>query len=129
MPRKSLVDIDPRLRSVTEDFEATSIVKRDMAQDAYDAQDKETQAVIDRITATLQQHATGYITPKIQGSVVPVRVDNEYLGYNLFYLAVEIVKDLAFVGIRVAKFEFPQSLCASCSAEVIPEKRKAKKRG
>lgn len=126
MARKTLADIDPRLKSVVEDFEAMSLVKHEMAVDAYELQDKETQAVIDRIVATLRQFATGFITAKVGGTYVPVPIDNKYLGYNLLYLAVEIVKDLAFLDIRVATFEFPPSLCVKCGAEVIPEKRTAK---
>ena len=129
MARKTLADIDPRLTSVVEDFKAVSMVKGEMARDAYDLQDRETKLVIDRIVGTLQQYATGFLNVKVGGTYVPVKVDNEYLGYNLMYLAVEICKDLAFVGERVANFVFPPSLCVKCGAELIPEKRKEKKYG
>lgn len=123
MARKTLADIDPELKSVLEEFKSVSLVKYDMARDAYTVQDKATQKTIDRIVGTLQQHATGYITAKVNNAMVPVKIDNEYLGYNLLFLAVEIVKDLAIMGQKVSNFEFPEALCASCGAEIIPEQR------
>lgn len=126
MARKTLTDIDPRLKSVVEDFHAVSLVKYEMAKDAYDLQDETTQKVINRIVGTLQTYATGYITAKVGGTIYPVKIDNEYLGYNLLFLAMEIAKDLAFVNVRVAKFTFPPSLCVKCGDEVIPERRKGK---
>lgn len=127
MARKTLADLDPRLKSAREDFEAVSLVKYEMAKDAYDCQDEETQKVIDRIVATLQQYANGYIKVKVGNSFVPMQISNEYLGFNLLYLAVEIAKDLAFVDVRIANFEFPPSLCASCGAQIIPEKTTKRK--
>jgi hypothetical protein len=126
MARKSLADIDPKLKSVVEEFKATSLVKYEMAMDAYNLQDKETRAVIDRIVATLQQYATGFLNVKVGSTYTPIKIDNDYLGYNLLYLAVEVVKDLAFLQIKVANFVFPPSLCYKCGAEVIPETRKGK---
>lgn len=126
MARKTLADIDPNLKSAVEDFEAVSLVKYEMAQDAYELQDEETQKVIDRIAGTLRSYATGFLNVKVGNVYVPIKVDNDYLGYNLFYLAVEVVKDLAFLDIRVANFVFPPSQCVKCGADIIPEKRNAK---
>lgn len=125
MARKSLADIDPDLRRATEEFESISLVKYEMAKDAYDLQDDKTQKVIDRIVGTLQQYATGHITVKVGGSYVPVKITNEYLGFNLLYLAVEVVKDLAFLDIRVESFKFPELLCAVC-ADPMPEQTNAR---
>jgi hypothetical protein len=118
MARKTLADIDPKLSSIVDEFKMLSEVRFEIAQDAYAVQDELTQATIDRMVATLQQYATGYITAKVGKTAVPVAIDNDYIGYNLFYLAVEIVKDLAFMDIRVAEFEFPDQVCASCGIEL-----------
>lgn len=118
MARKTLGDIDPKLASVVDEFKELSEVRQEIAKDAYDVQDEITQQTIDRITATLQQYATGYITAKVNKTAVPVKIDNDFIGMNLFYLAVEIVKDLAFMDIRVAEFEFPEQICASCGIEL-----------
>ena len=124
MARKTLADIDPKLASVVDEFKELSEVRQEIAKDAYDVQDELTQQTIDRITATLQQYATGYITAKVNRSAVPVKIDNDFIGMNLFYLAVEIVKDLAFMDIRVAEFEFPEQICASCGIELSTANRR-----
>lgn len=118
MGRKTIADIDPELRAATEAFKALSLVKGEMARDAYAVQDKATKKAIDRIVATLQQHARGEVNLKVGNTLVPVKVDDQTLGFNLFYLAVEIVKDLGFVGIKVANFKFPAHLCVRCGEEV-----------
>jgi hypothetical protein len=105
---------NPEIASAVEDFQALSLVKYEMALAAYELQDAETRGIIDRIVVTLGQYATGALS--IAGT--EVQIDNEYLGYELLYLAVEITKDLAFLGIRVANFTFPQTLCAGCGAEL-----------
>jgi len=137
VPRKSITAFSPKSiermeNEAVEEFKMVSEIKYELAKDAYDLQDDETKAVIDRIVDTLRQYASGYITIQLnppEGAMVPVKIENKYLGYNLLWLAVEIVKDLAFTDIRVANFEFPQSLCAQCGAEIIPEKRSGRKAG
>lgn len=111
-----------------DEFESVSLVKQELAQDAYEFQDEETKRAIDRVTATLQQHATGYVNVKVGGTLHALKIENEYLGYNLFWLAVEIVKGLAFVGLRVANWQWPELLCASCGSEIVPEKHVQKRR-
>lgn len=136
MARKQITDLKSADKLVTEAIEehqSIAEVKYELAKAAYDAQDKETKAVIDRIVDTLRTYATGYIHVQLQpptGALVPVKLDNTYLGYNLLYLAVEIVKDLAFLDIQVASFEFPEAYCARCGAELgIPELTTGGKRG
>jgi hypothetical protein len=135
MPRKSTANLksaDKLIEQAVEDWKGVSVIKYEMAKEAYDAQDAKTQAVIDRIVGTLRSHANGYINVQLtppSGGLVAVKIDNEYLMMNLLYLALEVVKDLAIVGTRVATFKFPPSLCAACGAEVIPEKRTGKKVG
>lgn len=137
MPRKSITGFSPKsIDRMTEDaieeFKAVSEMKFELAKDAYERQDSETKATIDRIVSTLRQYATGYINIQLnppEGALVPVKLDNEYLGYNLYWLAVEIVKDCAFIGIRIANFEFPDTYCAQCGRELIPEKRSGRKAG
>jgi len=113
-----------------DDFKAVSEIKYDLAKEAYDMQDEDTQKAIDRIVNTLQIYATGSITIQLsppRGALIPVRIDNTYLGYNLLWLAVEICKDLAFLDLQVANFEFPPSQCVKCGSEIIPEKRAVKR--
>jgi hypothetical protein len=135
MARKSIHELKSVAKltaDAVEEWESVSLIKYELAKTAYDAQDAETQEAIDRIVKTLQTYATGYINVQLQppiGAMVPVKVSAEYLGYNLLFLAVEIAKDLGFVGIRLANFVFPETLCASCGAELIRETRTTKGRG
>jgi hypothetical protein len=132
MARKSITDL-PSSAKLTKDaieqYKSVSEIKYELAKEAYDEQDAATQAVIDRMVETLRTYCTGYINVQLQpptGARVPVKLTNEYLGYNLLFLAVEIVKDLALLDIKVASFRFPKSMCAVCGAELgIPEKTKA----
>lgn len=131
--RKSLGDIiDPKLKAAMDEFRSTSAIKNEVATDVYNLQTKTTQAAIDKITATLRKHATGYVNLNVGGKAQEVKVanaDSEYLGFSLFYLAVESVKDMAFVGIRLATFRFPPTLCVSCGGDVISEKTTPRRKG
>lgn len=118
MPRKTLAVIDPKLTEAIEEFRSLSLVRNEMALDLCELQDDTTAKVIDGIVSTLRKSANGYVTLRVAGKAVQVKLDDEYLGYNLFWLATEVVKDLGFVGIKVANFEFAPNLCASCGDEV-----------
>lgn len=129
MARKSVVDLkssDKLIADAVATFESVSVVKYEMAKEAYDLQNAATKKAIDRMVDTLRLHANGYINVQLdppRGALVPVKIGNEYLGYNLLYLAIEIAKDLAFVGLRIRDFKFPPSSCVRCGAELgIPEK-------
>lgn len=134
MARKSITNLKSNAKLVENavaEFKSISELKYELAKEAYDAQDEDTKKAIDRIIGTLQVYATGSITVQLQppfGEYVTVRIDATYLGYNLLWLAIEICKDMALLGIRLAAFDFPQSMCAKCSAEIIPERRSKGKR-
>lgn len=132
MARKSISDLRSSAKleeEAVEQFKSVSEIKHELAMEAYDLQDKATQTVIDKMVDTLRTYCTGYINVQLQpptGALVPVKISNEYLGFNLFFLAVEIVKDLALLDIKVANFKFPPSMCATCGAELgIPEQTRA----
>jgi hypothetical protein len=134
MARKSITDLKSSDKLVKEAIarqKSISEVKYEIAREAFDLQDDKTKEVIDRMVETLRNYTTGYINVQLQpptGALVPVRLDNEYLGYNLLFLAVEIVKDLALLDIKVANFKFPPSMCVKCGAELgIPEQTRGAK--
>jgi len=134
MGRKSVTDLPSSAKLVDdaiEQYNSVAEIKYELAKAAYDAQNRATRRAIDRIVDTLRVYATGYINVQLQppeGALVPVKVDNTYLGYNLLWLAIEIAKDLAFLDIRLADFRFPEALCAKCGAELgIPELTKGAK--
>lgn len=116
--RKSILDVDPQLKSVLDEFENLTMVRLEMAQDAYDFQDDKTKAAIDRVVGTLRERATGTITVNVGGTQHTLKISDEMFGFNLFALAVDIVRDLAFIGLRVANFRFDPKRCASCGVEL-----------
>lgn len=105
MPRKSLADlkVDPRL----EFFIAKVNVEHEAAVDVYKAQDKETKLCLDGAAALFRNYMTGELEG---GTPVP----EDILMKQAQVLAVETFKDLAFTGIQVANFVFPDKLCAGC---------------
>jgi hypothetical protein len=123
MPRKTLLDVDPQLKAAAEQVEALSVIRVEMARDLYAVQDELTQRTIDRVVATLRQHATGTVNAVVNGSIVPIKVSDETLGFNLFWLGCELVKDLGSVGIKIANFKFDPKHCASCGTEVQTRKK------
>lgn len=132
MARKSIANLKSQgklVENAVEEFQSISELKYELGMEVYEAQDDATKKAIDRIVGTLQVYATGFITVQLQpphGGVVPVRIDAKYLGYNLLWLAIEICKDMAILGIRIASFDFPPSQCVKCGAEIIPERRRPK---
>lgn len=106
-------------------------VRYQMARDAYDAQDKETQALLDRIVSTLRLYATVYVDVTANpphGGTIPVRMEANYIDQNLLFIAVEILKTLAVFDVRVGNFKFPKSLCANCGTPLLGLNRKRKGR-
>lgn len=124
MPRKTLDQL-ASLKSTAEEFEALSLVRYELAIDAYEYQDDETKAVIDKIVATLRQHANGTVNVQRGGKLIPLKVSDETFAKNLLYTALEVVKSMYFVGLKVANFKWTPTVCIACGAKI----EKAKKRG
>lgn len=59
---------------------------------------------------------------------VAVTVDMEYIEMNAFYMAIEILKDLAMMDVRVDKFKYPESFCAECGVKLNDRGKGKKKR-
>jgi hypothetical protein len=130
MARKTAKTTDTRVQEALEEWQALTEVRYEMAKEAFDYQDEKTQAVVWRIVNRLRIGASGYITVRVNppgGSSVPVKVDQEYLDYNILYVAMEILKDLAMFDIRVGTYKFPPSQCVTCGAELTKEQPKKKK--
>lgn len=122
MPRKSAAQV-PTLRRAVEEFEALSRSRHESARVVYDGQDAKTKKAIDRIATTLRQHANGTVNVRLGGKLVPIEVGIELLGFNLLWLAVEVVKDMYAVGLRVAEFEWSPATCISCGAPIKKRRR------
>lgn len=119
MARKTLAALNPHMDEMVETFQAVSEFKEELARAAIDEQDKPTQKAIYAIHKILVDNATSAITDRDpDGNLCTVNVDIKYISYNFLWLAVQIVKGLALVDLRVANFNFPPSLCSNCEAEL-----------
>lgn len=130
MPRKRAQTGSKQVAEAVEEFKQLTMIRYEMAKDVFDHQDEDTQEVLQRIVDRLRLSATGYITVSVNpphSAVVPVKIEQQYVDFNLLFIATEILKDLATFDVRVASFEFPPSLCASCGAEITGQARKRKR--
>jgi hypothetical protein len=97
-----------------EEFCMIADAKHELAMDVFDLQDAPTQKAIEKIAAMLDGHAVG--TATVGGRTRDIEPDVKIK--LTFWLAVEIIKDLAFSDIKLAGFVFPATLCAECGAHV-----------
>lgn len=88
------------------------------------AQDTATRQAMDRIRDRLVIGANGLL--RVNGHVVQVEL--QYIEHNAMYVATEIFKDLALLGIKVANYKFPEVYCAECGAEIAKLKTSKRKR-
>lgn len=100
-----------------------------IAMAVYKAQDSYTQEVLDRIRDRLRIASTGIV--QIGGQ--PHKLEQQYVDFNLMFIATEILSDLAMNDIQVANFNFHPAYCAECRKEIMKvdepkKKKKGKKR-
>jgi len=114
-------------------FQRATQARYDLARQAFDAQDEQTQEVIVRIQKMLCVNASGVVKFHPNGNRreggIPVTVDMDYIEMNAFYMAMEILKDLAMMDVRVANFKFPESFCAECGVKLNDRGKGKKKKG
>lgn len=79
-------------------------MKGTLAEEVYFKQDDLTKALIDKLAAQVRTY-TKETLPE------------PWHTYNINWLTMEIVKDLAITGIRLGTFTFPEGLCAVCGGE------------
>lgn len=106
------------LLTMLDEYVLVSEFKGVIAKDVYDAQDAKTRTMIDKVQAVLRAKATGIVKFKIGRKEHPLVVSAEAVNANLLWLAVEIVKDLAFVGLRAGGFKYDTAHCFNCGSEL-----------
>jgi hypothetical protein len=120
-----------RIEEQVEIFKRATKARHELAQEAFFAQDTETREVISRIQRMLCVNATGVIRVWKSGNKreqsTLVQVEMSYIEMNALYMAIEILKDLAMMDVRVANFKFPESFCAECGVK-LNDRGKGKKR-
>jgi len=110
-------------------FEKATKARYRIAVAAYEAQDTPTKNAIDSIRDRLATIASGTIRIFPDGKRNPgvvVEYDHELVDQNILYIATEIVKDLAYMDIRIENYEFPTVWCAECGDKLTPRKKKVK---
>jgi hypothetical protein len=113
--RKSVYKpVDP----ITHEQMALIEIKAELAQEAYDFQDTETQALIRRLTERLRPLAA-----------FPPGLPSKYMDMQLLFLATEILKDLALFDVKVGTYKFPPATCIRCGAEMHDPLKRGRKRG
>lgn len=116
--------------AVMKEFEAEAKARYTRAHKAYAQQDDDTQETIDRITTFLLRIARKNMWVGIGNDKIVMTIPESTLYHNMFYMACEILKDLALMDVRVSSYTFPANLCAECGIELKPTKAKKKvKRG
>jgi hypothetical protein len=109
-----------------DEYAEKSQARARLALRVYEAQDGETQEVLDRIRDRLVIGATGLI--RLPDGTAH-KVELEIVGAHALYVAVEILSDLWLSGIKVANFKVPDMYCAECKEKLTEPKRAVKRRG
>ncbi len=122
-------ELERKVEHELEKWKEISEARGRIAQTAYNSQDEQTQETIERMMDRILAGSNGVVKVVVAGTTIYRGVDMHYLGLNAMYLATEILKDLAFMDIQVANYEFPEMVCTECGVLLKPVKKKRKKRG
>jgi hypothetical protein len=102
-----------------------AVARYEYAKRLYEAQDDDTKLAIDQIRDRLRIASTGWVS--VNGR--PFKLEQEFVDLNLWFLAIEIISELAFTGIRLENFEFPTIKCEDCHFELFKTGKTKAKRG
>ena len=127
IPKKGKVRHSKAIQQQLEIFYAATEARYRIATAAFEAQDEKTKEAIRMIRDRLSVLATGTIRIFPDGKRNPgytVQISTEHVDNNLLYIATEIVKDLAFMDIRVENYNFPKVYCAECGDKLTKVRKK-----
>ena len=119
--RKAVKETDARLAEAVEEWKTLTEIRYELATTVYEAQDEQTQVTMQMLVNRLRLSSAGYVEIQVnppRGSLVPVKIEQQYLDYNLLYIVTQIFSDLAVTGVRVGTFKPVPGVCASCGAEI-----------
>lgn len=123
MPKKKAVNYEGAFQQQLEAFAAQAEARKELAIQVYDHQDAGTQEAIEIIRDQIVHMSRGEVTLKIGSTRRVFTLPADTIQANAFYAAVEIVKDLAIMDIRIGNFKFDLKHCAECGAEIKPKKK------
>lgn len=114
-------------------FIEESMARKNQAEIIFRRQDDETRDAIERMASLLTRIARRQMWFSVGGSGDKIvrEIPEAVIEDNMFYMAVEICKDLAHMDVRIQQFVIPRDLCVECHVEIKPAKKKsvAKKKG
>lgn len=119
-----------KLREMAEsamvDFTADAKARYEKANAIYAQQDSDTQDALDRMTALLCQIARRrmWVGVGSREDRLVCTIPEEVVYHNMFYMAVEIMKDLAVMDIKVANYKHPENICAMCGGVKATKKKR-----
>lgn len=128
MHKKKPLTLMQRVDREVEIFREQTESRAKVAQRLYDSQDTETRGAIDAMAERIVSVSRGLlsVTPNGSKDAVVVTLSTDLIQKNAFYLATEIVRDLAMFDVRVANFRFDPKLCAQCGVPLSKTKKKVK---
>lgn len=110
-----------------EKFQAESLARFEKAQKFVELQDADTRDALDRMISLLEDIARPSILVRPENDRkhgITVLLPKETITHNATWMAVEILKDLGSMDVRVASFKFPKDLCATCHDPIKPKKKR-----
>jgi hypothetical protein len=122
--------LDGIIMKAQADFMVDSFERMQYAKQVYDHQDGATREAIDRMQAQLirisrrRMWISATLNKKGKTDRILCDLPNDAIWNNALYMAVEILKDLAYMDIRVANFNWPADLCVECGKPLTAKKKR-----
>jgi len=132
IPRK-MTRLDGAIQRAQAEFMVASFDRMTQAKAVYDMQDAVTRDSIDRMQALLIRLARTRMwvvvgeNKKGKKERVICDLPHDAIWNNALYMAVQMLKDLAYMDIRVANFNWPVDLCVECGTEIKPIRKKVRR--
>lgn len=130
--KKSKVVSPEKLRELADEsmaiFTTDAKARYDKAHKLYEEQDDATQDALDRMTTLLCRIARRnmWVSAGEKSNRLVLQIPEQTIYHNMFYMSVEIVKDLALFDVKIAGFKFSDNLCVECYKNIKPKRPKKK---
>lgn len=99
-----------------------------LALEAFNYQDEATQEVLSRMRDRLMLGANGLVQFRSkEHPPFTYQAELEYIEHNALYVAVEILKDMALMDVKIANYKFPPIRCVECEEEIAGTPRPKRK--
>lgn len=118
---------EARGKRAAADFSLASLDRMEAAKKVYEMQNDATRDAIDRVQSLLIRQSRRSMWVGTKDDRVSVEIPNYAIWNNALYMAVQIMKDLAFMDIKVVDFKWPVDTCMTCGNEITRTRKKAKR--